>query len=234
MKNALYLLSALLLFISSACKSSSNDPEFLAKFSGRYLYTEDETINVHSNENKLLLDWRGAKNIVPMKVSDNTFYVKEMNTKIQFLINPEDSKEYLVFVPKEKDAPLEYKYVRVSDSHKTPSQYFEDGAYDKALEGYLNIQKKDSLNPIIEEWKINRKGYRYLQNNDISNALETFKLNIALYPNSANVYDSYAEALTRNGDTVGAITNYNKVLSMDSGNRNAKRRLKELQSKKED
>lgn len=219
------------LFILIGCKSASSDPEFLAKFSGRYLYTEDETIKVHSKDNKLLLDWRGAKNIQPLKVGDGIFYVKDMNSKVQFLVNPDDGKEYLVFVPKDKNEPLAYRYVKVADNYKTPSQHFTEGNYKKALESYLQIKEKDSLNPIIKERKINRKGYNYLKKNEFEKALETFKLNIALYPNSANVYDSYAEALYKNGDTASAIVNYQKVLQMDSSNRNAKRQLKRLQKR---
>ena len=212
------------------CKSGSSDPEFLAQFSGNYLYTEDEIIKVHSSkDHELLIDWRGAENIKPLPVDGDTYYVKDMNTKIRFLVNDKDGKKYLVFVPKEKGTPIEFKYAKLPDDYKTPSQYFDTGDYKKALAGYLAIQRKDSLNPIVEEWRLNRKGYHYLRNEDIERALETFKINKALYPNSANVYDSYAEALYKSGDTVAAIENYKKVLAMDSGNRNAQRRLKRLQ-----
>lgn len=231
MKHLAKILVCLLFIALTACKSSGADPEVLAKFSGRYLYTADETIRIHSTNGKLLIDWRGAKNIEPMKVGDNTYFVKEMNTKIRLLVNPDDNKEYLVFVPKEKDAALEFKYVKLAQDFKTPSENFEQGNYAKALEGFLAIKTQDSLNPIIEEWKMNRKGYRYLQKDDLDKALEIFKINIALYPNSTNVYDSYAEALYKRGDTAMAIANYEKVLSMDSGNRNAKRQLSRLKKK---
>ncbi|MDJ0646515.1 MAG: hypothetical protein QNJ57_11085 [Flavobacteriaceae bacterium] len=219
----------LLLILLIGCKSESNDPEFLAKFSGRYLYTDDETIKVHAKDGKLLIDWRGATNLAPMKVNENTFYVKDMNAKIQFLTNPDDGKDYLVFVPKEKDQQPEFRHVKVANDFKTPWQLFVSGAYKEALEGYLNIQKNDSLSPIVEEWRLNRKGYDYLEDKDYEKALEAFKINIELYPNSINVYDSYAEALYTSGDTANAITNYQKVLSMDSGNRHAKRQLERLQ-----
>ena len=234
MKATSFNLSLLFLVLFLGCKSSSNDPEFLAAFSGDYLYTEDETIKVHTQGDKLLIDWRGAENIEPMKVGDATYYVKHMNSKIQFLVNPDDGKKYLVFVPKDKEEALEFKHVKVDENFKTPSGYFESGAYDKAREGYLAIQKKDSLNPIVEEWMINRKGYNYLRDEDFEKALEMFKINVALYPKSTNVYDSYAEALYKSGDTASAVVNYQKVLSMDSGNRNAKRQLKRLQKKQEE
>ena len=221
-------------FLILACKSGSSDPEFLAKYTGNYLYTADELIKVHAEDQKLLIDWRGAENIAPMKVGNDTYYVKHMNTKIRFMEHPDTRKEYLVFVPKHKDSALTFTYVKVADTFKTPSQYFDEGNYAKAMEGYLNIQKNDSLNPIIEEWKINRKGYRYLQKDEVENAVALFELNMALYPNSANVYDSYAEGMLRKGDTATAIANYQKVLSMDSGSRNAKRRLKRLQKGEEE
>ena len=228
------LVYSFFLIFFHACKSASSDPEFLSTYSGKYLYTEDETIRVHAQDGHLLMDWRGAENIKPMKVDEDTYYVKEMNSKIRFLINPEDNKAYLVFVPKDKNEQLEYKHVKVADSFKTPGEYFKLGDYDKAREGYLAIQRKDSAHPLIEEWKINRRGYFYLRQNESEKALETFKLNLALHPNSANVYDSYAEALYKNGDTVSAIANYEKSLSMDSGNRNARRQLERLQNKKEE
>ena len=39
-------------------------------------------------------------------------------------------------------------------------------------------------------------------------ALEIFKLNVYLYPNRANVYDSIAEAYAANGERELAIKNY--------------------------
>ena len=45
------------------------------------------------------------------------------------------------------------------------------------------------------ESKINSYGYRFLMMNDIDKALEFFKKNVENYPQSANVYDSYGEAL---------------------------------------
>ena len=43
-----------------------------------------------------------------------------------------------------------------------------------------------------------------------------------LYPYSSNVYDSYADALRQNGDTLQAIEFYKKSFVIDSGNKRAK------------
>ena len=65
---------------------------------------------------------------------------------------------------------------------------------------------------------VNNYGYTFLQNKDIDKALEFFKKNIENYPNSANVYDSYAEALLAKGDKKNAMINYEKAFHMDPTN----------------
>ena len=59
-------------------------------------------------------------------------------------------------------------------------------------------------------------------------ALEIFKLNVFLYPASANVYDSVAEAYEANGNRELAIVNYKRSLELDPQNTNAAQQLKRL------
>lgn len=59
----------------------------------------------------------------------------------------------------------------------------------------------------------------------------TFKVNMMLYPNSFKVYDSYAEACMKMGETDLAILNYSKLLKLNPQNNNAKHKLKELLKK---
>lgn len=227
----LQLFTVILVFISSSCTSNTNDPEFLEKVSGRYLYTEDEVIKVYANDAKLLLDWRGAEAIEPKKIDDDTFYVKEMNAKIAFRTNPEDQKDYLVFLPKKKNDTIAFIHNKVSEDYKLPSQYLKDGNYEKALESYLKIQSKDSLNPIVNRRRLNRLGYKHLREDEIEKAIAIFKINIALYPNSKNTYDSLAEGYEKKKDTVNSLIFYKKVLDIDSDNSRAKRKINELEKK---
>ena len=59
-------------------------------------------------------------------------------------------------------------------------------------------------------------------------ALEIFKLNVYLYPESANTYDSVAEAFEANGERELAVKNYRRSLELDPNNANAVRQLKRL------
>ena len=74
-----------------------------------------------------------------------------------------------------------------------------------------------------DEDVINNYGYIFLnQEKDVDKALEFFKKNIENYPQSSNVYDSYAEALLVKGDKKNALINYEKAFKMDSTNTNAR------------
>lgn len=71
----------------------------------------------------------------------------------------------------------------------------------------------------------------YLQSGKISEAVKVFKLNVELYPQSANVYDSYGEALAAVGDKENAIINYRKSVELDPTNANGIEVLKKLENK---
>lgn len=229
MKSKIYLIA--LLFIAISCSKSSNDAEFINEVEGRYLFNADSAIEVYFQENELFLKWNGATSIKPMKIDDTTFYVKEMNEKIQFLVNPTDNIMHICLVPKDENTKIIYNYKKIGEDEKLPSEYFDDKEYDKAREGYLTIQKSDSLNPIINESHLNNLGYVEIRKSNFDKAVEIFAINVALYPKSSNVYDSYGEALFHKGDTLAAITNFKKSLALDSGNRNAKGYLNRLEKK---
>jgi len=228
LKSILSLIIVLLIF---SCNSSKNSESFIKKTTGRYLYNSDELIEVYFKENVLHLKWRGATEIKPLKVSNDTFFVKEMNEKIQFLTNPSNGKEYIVLVPKEKGKTITFNYKKLEENEKIPSEYLKNSEYSKALQGYLAIQKKDSLDSTVKESNFNTFGYNELRNKNFEKAIQLFSINVALHPNSSNVYDSLAEAYMKSGDTINAINNYKKSLALDSGNKRAKRNIKRLEKK---
>ncbi|MDD3722913.1 MAG: hypothetical protein PHW92_10595 [Lutibacter sp.] len=214
-----------------ACSNNANNFEFVKKTTGRYLYNSDEVIRIYFEENDLYLAWRGAKKIKPLKVNDDTFFVKEMNEKIRFLTNPANQKQYIVLVPKEDNKPIVYNFIKLEEDEKVPSEYLAKKEFDKALEGYLAIKEKDSLDSSINENYLNSFGYKVLRDKDFEIAKAIFKINVALYPKSSNVYDSLAEAYLKSGDTVQSIENYKKSLTFDSGNIRAKQQIKKLEKK---
>ena len=222
------IISIIVCLLLLSCNSKTNSPEFIKKTTGRYLFNSDEVVEVYFNKNDLFLNWRGANDIKPLKINDSTFFVKEMNEKIQFLTNPLDSKFYLVFVPKEENDTLQFNIRKLQSTEKIPSEYLNDANFEKALEGYLRIKTRDSLDSSINENTLNKIGYIELRAKNYSKAINIFKINVALYPTSSNVYDSLADAYMKSGDTLQATENYEKSLKLDSGNRRAKMHLEKI------
>jgi len=73
------------------------------------------------------------------------------------------------------------------------------------------------------EIDMNNLGYEYLGQGKLKEAIELFEKNVKAHPDSWNVYDSLGEALGKNGNTKGAISNYEKALSMVKDDANKKR-----------
>lgn len=75
----------------------------------------------------------------------------------------------------------------------------------------------------------NYLGYRYLGDDMIDKALEVFKLNVKLYPNAWNPYDSLGEAYAIAGNKDLAIENYKKSIELNPDNDHGKEMIKKLQ-----
>jgi len=66
----------------------------------------------------------------------------------------------------------------------------------------------------------------------LEEALDIFKLNVKLHPDSWNVYDSLGEAYMKSSNKELAIKNYKKSLELNPLNHNAFGMLNRLKEKK--
>lgn len=100
------------------------------------------------------------------------------------------------------------------------SLFIENEGVDRAIEMVEELQSQNIDDFIYDEPGINALGHSFLQKGDVANAGKLFKLNIDNRPNSGNAYDSYAEALLADKDTLQAIENYTKSVKMNPNNQN--------------
>jgi len=63
----------------------------------------------------------------------------------------------------------------------------------------------------------------------LAEAIEVFKMNVEMYPESANAYDSLGEAYMNAGQNELAIENYRRSLELNPENENAARMLQRLE-----
>jgi tetratricopeptide (TPR) repeat protein len=128
----------------------------------------------------------------------------------------------------------------ITQKSKTPAKRslsFQDfniaaqGQGYKDLEGLVKILKGNSPDFELQEWKLNNLGLQLLFKGKVQEGINILGLNTTLYPNSANGFDSLAEAYLVQGNNELAKNNFNLSLKLDPQNQNAIEKLKKLEQK---
>jgi tetratricopeptide (TPR) repeat protein len=107
---------------------------------------------------------------------------------------------------------------------------FGEGGASVGRARYAELKTTYPAN-FFQEQLLNQVGYALLGSGKADAAVAAFELNVELYPQSANVYDSLGEGLTAVGDIEGAIRNYERSLELEPNNTNAVEKLRELKKK---
>lgn len=92
---------------------------------------------------------------------------------------------------------------------------FDSGA-EHAVEQYKKFKTERPAEFLFAEEELNLLGYELLWADRVDDAVAILRLNVEEYPLSANVYDSYGDALLAKDDTVNALENFKKAFAMDA------------------
>ena len=98
---------------------------------------------------------------------------------------------------------------------------------DAAVARYRQMKQRYPAE-YFNEVTLNTLGYQQLQAQHVPEAIALFKLNVEMYPNGFNTYDSLAEGYMAQGDREAAIRNYRKSMALNPNNTNAVSMLKKL------
>ncbi len=195
---------------------------------GRYKYDDNEVATIYREDDALYMKYLFQDPERLYRISDKDFIRKERTAKVRFAINPDNEVLYLTF-PNE-DQVLEFKHPKMDPEEILPIEHFIAGNYDDGEKDFLSLKEKDPENPAVGEERLNSMGYQQLWDGNTELAISIFKVNVALYPESANTYDSLGEAYMKNGDKELAIKNYRISLELNPSNKNAENMLKELEA----
>lgn len=101
------------------------------------------------------------------------------------------------------------------------------GDIDRALALFQQAQREYPDHLLLQESALNRLGYELMP--DRANlAQRIFQLNVELFPDSWNVYDSLAESYMVQGDRDKAVELYERSVAINPQNENGLEKLKEL------
>jgi CubicO group peptidase (beta-lactamase class C family) len=80
----------------------------------------------------------------------------------------------------------------------------------------------------FEPGQLNSTGYVLMRAGKVADAITVFRLNVEMFPEDWNAYDSLGEGYMAHGDTALAVTNYQHSLTLNPDNTNGKQMLAKL------
>ncbi len=203
----------------------SLDASKLDEYPGRFLVSPDRVLTINREGAKLFAQPTAEARFELLAISESEFIRADQNTRYTFARNAGGKVEALKirFNQGEVQASLIAKDVLV------PYELLMAGKTNEAIEAYRKIKKETPNINVVSENRLNMLGYTLLQEKKIAEAIAVFKVNVELYPQSFNVYDSLAEAYMVNGNKELAILNYKKSLELNPQNNGAITMLKKLE-----
>lgn len=120
--------------------------------------------------------------------------------------------------PKKSIAETLFKIVRDKDAAAAIAEYRRAKAENAAMYDF-------------SESELNMLGYQILGMKRPKDAIEIFKLNVEMFPKSANPYDSLGEAYLADNQKDMALVNYKKAVELDPTNANAAQTVNRLEGK---
>lgn len=157
-------------------------------------------------------------------------FVKETGKGVVVLTNSDKGADNIGFHL--LDSQVELAKVKKSLAAFIKNEIEEKGA-EEAWSEYIRIKRTAPESYEINENEINNLGYLFLEGDKREAAIAVFKMNADAFPNSSNVYDSYGEALMKDGQTEAAIENYQRSLELNPANNNAVEMLTKMGAKPE-
>lgn len=204
------------------------DQTWVEEVTGRY-QSDDEMVEVYQKDHQLFYkNILSEKGVELVKVSDSLFVRRNSSAFIQFKRDPENGTVHLQFLNRNDGATI-FSLAKVASDQKSPIEFLLEGDYENGLMAYRNLKELDPSHPTVQEAFIDDIAYDFYHADRMTLALNTFKVNMRLYPDSYKVYEGYAEACEKAGDTDLAISNYSKSLELNPQNNRARNKLKALQ-----
>lgn len=162
----------------------------------------------------------------------NTTLVRMVNEKRLIILL--DNAEHGQFLNKMVEGIMSVLYDQPYDAPKQSiATVLTKSILEKDVASAIKEYRALKAGPTAAEYdfaevELNRLGYQLLQMKKVTDAIEIFKLNVEMFPQAANAYDSLGEAYAVNGNKELSIANYKKSLELDPKNTNATAALARL------
>jgi CubicO group peptidase (beta-lactamase class C family) len=142
-------------------------------------------------------------------------FLKGTNKGVVVLTNTQENINAIGFKLLGDDAEL--KVPKKSIAVKIDNE-IEANGIDSGIALYRKAKTETDDSYSFDEDELNSLGYKYLAKDEDRIALALFKLNVEMFPNASNPYDSLGEAYLKMGDSALAKKNYTKSVALNPAN----------------
>jgi CubicO group peptidase (beta-lactamase class C family) len=208
-------------------KEQPLDASLLDALTGRYRVGSDDMVTITRNGNKLIRQPLNEEANEIVHIGDHVF-VSRLDQRFRKFVK-DSTGEMTVQVMDAIDAKEFFTLRRMKDDEHVPFEHVLNGDREAAVKAYAALKAADPADEAVNEEALNNLGYGLMNEAKVQPAQHIFYVNMQLYPKSANVHDSYAEACLKLGDKKQALEYYKRAAAMDAKNTNAARVAAELE-----
>ena len=208
-------------------KAVPMDSDALKAFTGRYRIGSDNMITIALRSGKLFREPLREQPTELVHIGDGEFVGRTDERSRRFVKDAAGAMTLQVSDTKSGDVLSTLS--RMQDDEHIPFEFVQRGERDAALKAYADLKAANPNDEAVNEEALNNFGYQLLSARLTEQARDLFFINMNLYPKSANVFDSYAEACLKLGDKKQALEYYRRTLTIQPENPNAVRVVTELE-----
>ena len=214
-------------FLPAPHEIVSVDSAKLDDYAGRFQVNPDRVLTVTKEDGSLYAEPTEDPRVELLPLSELNFIRRDQNIRYTFVKDTAGKVDSIEI----RFPGGTSQATRISGDTQVPYELLMAGKVGEALDGYRRIKKERPDANVVAEARLNTLGYTLMGQNKLPEAIAIFKVNVELYPDSWNVYDSLGEAYMANGDKELAIANYKKSLELNPKNGGGARMLKKLEGK---
>ncbi|MDD4857183.1 MAG: M56 family metallopeptidase [Candidatus Krumholzibacteria bacterium] len=171
-------------------------------------------------------DLESKKVMLKKKAMENMTDEEKAKLKEEMALKEKMSK----MSPEER---IRFTWQKISTQDKSAAVLVHDTILKKGpeagIKAAMTLKESDDGNYYFKEGEFNTLGYLFLFDNKVDEALAAFKLNVKMYPESWNVYDSLGEGLIAAGKYDDAKKYYEKSIELNADNENGKNMLAKIE-----
>ena len=225
------MMEAVLSYGTPVISTVELDAETLEGYTGRYCFSLYQILTVEKVGEGLMFSisdfFEGSYRNVRSDLyatGNDLFNTDIAGVELFFSEGPDGGAEGVILRWRGIDTYAE----RTPEGHMVPMELFTEGRVNEAVEA-LYMQRDVYLAEVSDlENRLNGMGYALLGEEKDGPAVKVFALNVRLFPESANTYDSLGEGYMLSGDREMAIKNYEKALELNPDSENARETLDHL------